>query len=247
MLLAGMGLIGFGFFLRRKIRSLNRMFDQIMDTPEFNLDYINSLMDLPIEKDILILGKVKPHNEKLINSKEKECVLLSYTAQPKQIEDGDSDDLMWRIETPFSLFLINEKEQSIYVENKAAQPVYAFNLRVAGEIDKSKIRESLLQRLKKFSSAGKYHERCIEVDRNLLVIGRLVRSVQQKERMMLIPKFLLGDNKQSLLKHLDATIIHTAKQCNYLIGGGLAVLLCHFAYTRISKTVQQPHLDVAEV
>ena len=94
------------------------------------MDYLNHTVDLPVERDILILGKVKPHTSQLTNSKGKDCVLLSFTSQLKKKKDEDNDeDQLWKLEQPFNFFLTSEKGEGIYVENRQNQACLAFNLR----------------------------------------------------------------------------------------------------------------------
>jgi hypothetical protein len=51
------------------------------------MDYINLLTDLPIDKDISIMGKVKPHESKYTNVNGKECVLRTYINNPPTKND----------------------------------------------------------------------------------------------------------------------------------------------------------------
>lgn len=104
------------------------------------------------------------------------------------------------------------------------------------------MRISLLARVSNIFGSGKYDERSIEVDRNVLVIGRFEARSKLEEPIRFTPKFLLSENKEALLKHLDSSIVKTTKRCNRVVAAGLGVLMCHFAYTRWNRQAeQQPH------
>lgn len=58
--------------------------------------------------------------------------------------------------------------------------------------------------------------------------------------MMLTPKFVLGENKEALLKHLDRRIVDTSKRCNRFVSVGIAVLFSHMLYTQLTRP-EKPH------
>lgn len=84
LLLSAMSFLGIGMFHRQRVKILEDEFGRFKNIPEFNIDYMRSIQDLPTNKDILVLGKVKAHQQKYESEDKKECVLRSYVADNAQ-------------------------------------------------------------------------------------------------------------------------------------------------------------------
>lgn len=80
-LLAGFGALSCGYYFLKKARNLNDLFRDVKNVQLYNLDYLDKIIDLPIDRNILLLGIVKPHDYVIQDSEGKDCVLKTISRE----------------------------------------------------------------------------------------------------------------------------------------------------------------------
>jgi hypothetical protein len=112
LLVGGVLSTGFGYYYLRKGKRLNEVFKSVKNVPLFNMDYLDKLVDLPLDRDILLLGTVKPHDYVIQDSEGKDCVLKTIA---REMPEDQSPDHFWQTNQDFRCFITNSAGQGIYI------------------------------------------------------------------------------------------------------------------------------------
>lgn len=244
-----------GYYFLQKEKKVYKVFESLEKIPEFDLDYLGKLEDLPLNQPIALCGDVDTVNS-LVKASEynpKKRILFStirpvlpvqkkVTKQNLNDEDETFDEFYYSIpnkDLP-KFYLKNEKEERIEIQWPNEQRIGFFNVKpIVEKIDLEKSPsippQPILTRLSNLFTAKKnaeYAEVGLKVDDKYVYVGELItppsgNAGKVPVNLIFKPQYVLGDSQNYFLKYLDGQLIRLNKNGKMSFFIGMALTSVH--------------------
>ncbi|KAM3138068.1 hypothetical protein pb186bvf_009741 [Paramecium bursaria] len=220
--------------LRQREKMFKKMFADVQLMQIYNLDYLNSLRDLPQNEFIIVAGKIRASKyQATVSDPEIKGLLNSYLpSQPKRVKEVDGlkqqVGKLWQYNDWDKVVRGSLHGEQLYLKFGAPQQrkatVVLFELQSLREdLTMSDIRNITYDLKVQDRLVGSYTEYTIIPDGNYLVCGRVQNDT-------IIPRIIMGDTKDAFLDSIDDAIITTQQSALRWVYCSVFLLICHFLY-----------------
>ncbi|CAD8187850.1 unnamed protein product [Paramecium octaurelia] len=226
--------------LFRKEKVLSKMFTDVDKMPLYNLDYINSKADLPINQYLVLTGKITSNNlQPTFSDKSVRAILSTIVPTIKEKQKDVGDGLLINLGQVITFkrdhliqFILRNDNHQLEVKYLPNRSLILYNLpKMRENIMKSELSQIKIANQHVFQTT--YTEFALLPNQQYGVCGKL------QQDGVLTPLIILGSSKESFIDSLEEELlkINKAAKIWLLCSGGITIAAAIYArmYKRSRK------------